>query len=195
MPSLPPPLRSGDPINSLVPWSVRVIDYLRAITVRPSATVSVSTTANGTILTAAKSATVRRYAAGQDPRLGFLVSIDVDGNVQVETGTAQAWGGVVKVYEAADLGPAVDGYIYAVLDLTVSPPEWRSDLEYGPMTNQNPDEEVWVPIAHIRNLAEQPEEEGEEEPPPVWAVTQLHWGNIVIPAATNVVDIQPHDSP
>lgn len=53
MPSLPPPLRSGDPIQAIVPWSQKVIDYLRAITVRPSNTVSVSTTANGTLLTAA----------------------------------------------------------------------------------------------------------------------------------------------
>ncbi len=53
MPSLPPPLRSGDPIQAIVPWAAQVIDYLRAITVRPSATVSVATTANGTLLTAA----------------------------------------------------------------------------------------------------------------------------------------------
>lgn len=29
-----------------------------------------------------------------------------------------------------------------------------------------------------------------EEPDPVWIVTQLHWGNIVIPATTNAVDVQ-----
>lgn len=197
MPSLPPPLRSGDPIHSLVPWAAKVIDYLRAITPRPSATVRIQTQANGTIFHAAAAASAGRSGSGPATRFGFLVSIDGDGHVQVETGTAQAWGGAVKVYEAADLGPAAEGYVYAVLDLTVGPPEWWSDLEYGPMTNQDPDEEVWVPIAHVRDLAERPEEaaEGEAEPDPVWAITQLHWGNIVIPATTNVVDIQPHDSP
>lgn len=204
MPSLPPPLRSGDPINTLVPWAARVIDYLRAITPRPSATVRIQTQANGTIFHAAAAASAGRSGSGPTPRFGFLVSIDGEGHVKVETGTAQAWGGAVKVYPADDLGEVAEGYVYARLDLETTPPSWDDDLIFDSMTGQDADTEVWVPIAHIRNAAKAPEEaaEGEEEPAggeeepaepdPVWIVTQLHWGNIVIPATTNAVDVQEH---
>lgn len=116
---------------------------------------------------------------GDNEVYGFQTWIDEDGHVQVAAGTAQAWGGAVKIYAAADLGAAAAGYVYAVLDLTAAPPEWADDLEFGPMTGQDPDEEVWVPIAAVAGSAA----DG-------WTVTQLHWGNIVIPAVTDAVDVQ-----
>jgi len=137
---------------------------------------------------------------------GFLVHVekvkvnnDEKDHVKVNLGTAQAWGGSVRVYNAADLGDAVDGYfVYAVLDLpeptSDDVPYWHLNLHYDEMEDQDPDEEIWVPIAYIENIAEDPPEpeEGEEpeEVPPVWRVTQLHWGNIVIPATVNAVDVQ-----
>lgn len=90
MPSLPPPLRSGDPINSLVPWSVRIIDYLRAITVRPSATVSVSTTANGTLLTAAGTKQNVRGASAESSLNQFRVSSTLDPDTAAAEAAAAA---------------------------------------------------------------------------------------------------------
>lgn len=118
-------------------------------------------------------------AAGTAGAVGFLVGVDGQRHVQVAPGTAQAFGGDVTVYDAADLGSAGSGgFVYAILDLTVDPVEWYSPLEYGPMTNQPVGEEMWVPIARI-------ERNGQE-----YTVTQLHWGNIVVPAVKNAVDVQ-----
>lgn len=113
---------------------------------------------------------------------GFAVWLAEDQNngtmrVHVKTGTAQFWGGEVKTYAEADVGAAAGGkYVYAVLNLSSG---WASALSYGNMTGQNADTEVWVPIAAITGNAN----DG-------FIVTQLHWGNIVIPRTTNVVDVQ-----
>lgn len=114
---------------------------------------------------------------------GFRTWVDSDGNVQVAAGTAQAWGGTVTSYPATThngLGAARNNYfVFAICDLTVSPPEWYTPLEYGQMTEQPAGEEIWIPIAKTTGSAQ----DG-------WTVTQLHWGNIVIPAIANVVDVQ-----
>ncbi len=112
---------------------------------------------------------------------GFKVWIGGDkskkNRVHVSAGTAQFWGGKVKTYDEAELGQAANGkYVYAVLNLSDG---WNSALSYGNMTGQNADKEVWVPIARISGNAN----DG-------FAVTQLHGGNIVIPAVTNAVDVQ-----
>lgn len=79
MPTLPQPLRTGDPITTIAPWSAKIIDYLRAITVKTSASVSVATTANGTTLTAAGQQTVRATSAESAPSLNqFLVTATLD---------------------------------------------------------------------------------------------------------------------
>ncbi len=69
---LPQPLQSGAALNTIAPWSRRIIDYLRAITVRPSATVNVATTANGTTLTAAAPARPVRAAAAVPDNNAFM---------------------------------------------------------------------------------------------------------------------------
>lgn len=90
MPSLPPPLRSGDPITTIAPWSVKVIDYLRAITVRPSATVSVSTTANGTLLSAAAAQPTVRRASAESSLNQFRVSAILDPDTAAAEAAASA---------------------------------------------------------------------------------------------------------
>lgn len=90
MPSLPPSLKSGDPIQSLVLWSEKIIDYLRAITVRPSATVSVSTTSNGTILTAATATQNVHGAAAESSLNQFLVSATLDPDTAAAEAAAAA---------------------------------------------------------------------------------------------------------
>lgn len=207
--ALPPPLRSGDPIQAIVPWAAKVIDYLRAITPRPSATVAIKTTANGTTLHAASPSRSVRSAAPAKFPFGFLVHIEKvsvnnveKDHVKVALGTAQAWGGEVKVYEAADLGVAKDGFVYAVLHLPFywdDVPYWDAVLHYDEMDDQDAEVETYVPIAYVENLAGDPPEpepgEEPEEAPPIWKVTQLHWGNIVIPATVNAVDVQENPMP
>lgn len=90
MPSLPPPLRSGDPITTIAPWSAKVIDYLRAITVRPSATVSVSTTANGTLLSAAAAQPTVRRASAESSLNQFRVSAILDPDTAAAEAAASA---------------------------------------------------------------------------------------------------------
>lgn len=119
--------------------------------------------------------------AGETVNYGFKVWIEVDEHenthVKVNAGTAQFWGGEVKAYAEADVGAAAGGkYVYAVLNLSSG---WASALSYGNMTGQNADTEVWVPIALVSGSSN----DG-------FTVTQLHWGNIVIPAVTNAVDVQ-----
>jgi hypothetical protein len=207
--ALPPPLRSGDPIQTIVPWAAKVIDYLRAITPRPSATVAIKTTANGTTLHAASPSRTVRATSAEFP-YGFLVHVEKvkvnnveKDHVKVALGTAKAWGGEVKVYEAADLGEAKDGYfVYAVLHLPFywdDVPYWDNALHFDEMEDQDAEMETWVPIAYVENLAEDPPEpetgEDPPEPTPIWVVTQLHWGNIVIPATVNAVDVQENPIP
>lgn len=112
---------------------------------------------------------------------GFVVWLAEDEHgtmrVHVKAGTAQFWGGAVKTYAEADLGAAVDGnYVFARLALAAG---WDDDLSYGDMDGQDADEEIFIPIA----LTTQDEDE-------IWNVVQMHWGNIVIPAVTNAVDVQ-----
>lgn len=111
---------------------------------------------------------------------GFKVWVDDQGHVQVAAGTAQIWGGAVKTYAAADLGAkGSGGHVYVVCDLTVSPPEWDNQFWYGDdLEDYNPDEELRVPIALVSVSNG------------VATVTQMHWGNIVVPATANVVDVQ-----
>ncbi len=117
--------------------------------------------------------------AGAIENYGFRVWVDDDGDVNVAAGTAQVWGGNVEAYSEQNLGAAHDGYyVYAYADLTIAPPEWES-IQYGPMTGQTQGEDLWIPIAKISGSSQ----DG-------WSVTQFHWGNIVVPAVANVVDIQ-----
>lgn len=118
-----------------------------------------------------------RAGDGDVGNYGFKTVVNGEGKVVVNTGTAQFWGGAVKVYQAADLGNAADGkFVYAILVLESG---WAESLAYNNMTGQNPDRAVWIPIAAISGNAN----DG-------FTVTQLHWGNIVIPRTTNVVDVQ-----
>ncbi|MBQ9344054.1 MAG: hypothetical protein IJT88_02430 [Kiritimatiellae bacterium] len=114
---------------------------------------------------------------------GFRVWVDSAGKVQVAAGTAQVWGGAVTAYAATTnngLGAAVNGhFVYAVCDLTVSPPEWYTPLEYDDMDQQPAGDQLWIPIAQTTGSSQAG-----------WTVTQLHWGNIVVPALANVVDVQ-----
>ncbi len=114
---------------------------------------------------------------------GFAVSVDSDNKVQVAAGTAQFWGGAVKPYAATSgdgLGNAADNnFVYAVLNISSEPPAWDNALSYGAMSGQDPDSEIWIPIAKTTGS----NNDG-------WTVTQLHWGNIVIPAVTTAVDVQ-----
>lgn len=108
-----------------------------------------------------------------------MVDDEEETHVVVATGTAQAWGLPVKVYSTADLGEVAAGFVYARLSLVSEPPAWDNALHFGSMTGQDPDEEIWVPIAEVSGSAS----DG-------WNLVQLHWGNIVIPAVTTAVDVQ-----
>lgn len=98
--SLPSPLRSGDPVSTVVPWSQKIIDYLRAITVRPSATVSVATTANGTLLTSAEPAQRSRGSSAILPLNQFKVTAkpysDLAGNIQQNRWKVEMLGGTAQ---------------------------------------------------------------------------------------------------
>ncbi len=115
---LPQPLQSGAPINAIAPWSRRIIDYLRAITVRPSATVSVSTTANGTLLSAAPPARTVRAAAAEPALNQFLVSCAPDPDY--ESGNAQG--------QEGDPPPAEGHWLVSVLGGT-------AQAMFGAITN------------------------------------------------------------
>jgi len=114
---------------------------------------------------------------------GFRVSVSETGHVLVKAGTAQVWGGSVKTYAEADLGTATNGhYVYAVCDLTERPPAWENALRYDEMDSQVAGDELFVPIAKTTVASG------------VCSVTQMHWGNIVVPALANVVDVQTEES-
>lgn len=96
MPTLPTSLKSDDTIKSIVPWSKEIIDYLRAITVRPSTTVKVSTTSNGTLLTAAGNST---KANGQYSYTGEF-ALFLDGStLKVSEGTVCVNGMPVEFHD------------------------------------------------------------------------------------------------
>jgi hypothetical protein len=68
MPSLPAKLNHGDSLKRLVPTINAIIEFVRAITPRPSATIGVSTTSSGTVLSARipeKTAALLPAAAGR----------------------------------------------------------------------------------------------------------------------------------
>lgn len=91
MPSLPPSLRAGDSIATIAPWSQKIVDYLRAITIRPSATVKVSTTANGTLLSAAAAQNDRATAAeGSLNQFRVSAVLDPDSAAAEEAAAAAA---------------------------------------------------------------------------------------------------------
>ena len=119
MPSLPQPLRSGDPITRLVPWSERIIAYLRAITVRPSATVKVATTANGTTLTAAgggKGKGQARASGGYVYTGEFAISLlESGGGVQVKNGEVCV-NGVRLTVEKQNIVISVTTSLYLVVN-------------------------------------------------------------------------------
>lgn len=90
MPTLPQPLRTGDPITTIAPWSAKIIDYLRAITVHSTPTVSVATTANGTTLTAVGAQQTVRRASADTSLNQFLVSATLDPDTAAAEAVAAA---------------------------------------------------------------------------------------------------------
>lgn len=121
--SLPSPLRSGDLLTALVPWSQRIVDYLRAITVRSSPTVSVSTTANGTTLTAASPAassasrsaiTPWAFEATATPELDANDELTGLYTVNILGGTAQATGGPTAVFPSLAAENVADGEFFYI---------------------------------------------------------------------------------
>lgn len=128
--TLPPPLRSGDPINTLVPWAANVIDYLRAITVRPSATVSVATTANGTLLTAAGKAGPARggYAyAGEFALFLDGTTLKVSKGTVFVNGNPVAFQDDITACSVANIGTGTIR-VYLCAYQTESPDEARSGM-------------------------------------------------------------------
>lgn len=120
---LPPPLRSGAHLTAIVPWSQAIIAYLRAITVRPSATVNVSTTANGTILSSASpSQPACSHSAKTSWAFEATATPEHDGNgapsgsyaVHILGGTAQAVGGATAVFPDHDFEDIADGEFFYV---------------------------------------------------------------------------------
>ncbi len=125
----PSPLRHGAPLSALVPWTQRIVAYLRAITPRPSATVSVSTTPNGTLLSAAPSQTLRATSASSSP-WAFEASATpekqtesegqdddpppVNYAVHIRGGTAQAVGGGTAVFPDHDFEHINDGEFFYI---------------------------------------------------------------------------------
>lgn len=99
------------------------------------------------------------------------------GSIHVAAGTAQVWGGTVKGYNATTFALGSGGWVYASCNLAADPPAWANALVYGNMANQTPTS-LWIPLAEVAVSSG------------VATVTQCHWGNIVVPALANVVDVQ-----
>ena len=124
MHSLPSPLRSGDPISAIAPWSAKIVDYLRAITLRHSATVNVATTANGTVLSvAAPPQTLRKASADTGPwafEATATPETDSQGDptgaytVKILGGTAQAVGGPPALFSHLSVEHVQDGEFFYI---------------------------------------------------------------------------------
>ena len=129
----PSPLRSGDPITAIAPWTQKIVAYLRAITVRPSATVNVSVTPNGTLLSAAPSQTSRASSAAASPWAFEATATPETDNqgtptgtyaVKVLGGTAQAIGGPTAIFPTLEVTDIADGeYFYIRFTL------WNDNFE------------------------------------------------------------------
>lgn len=119
-------------------------------------------------------------AGGVTTDYGFRVYVAGDGKLKIAAGAAQCFGGEVFAYDEAELANSVGngGWVYAVCHIDENPPEWDDDIQYDDMDGQHPDTELYVPIAKVEK------ESGNVK------ITQMHWGNIVVPAVANAVDIQ-----
>ena len=186
MPSLPPPLRSGDPITTIAPWSAKVIDYLRAITVRPSATVSVATTANGTLLSAA--AASRRKGDGGESyvydgefAISRTASIKPGGEGESDKEAFVVKGGTVCVngtrFTVERQQVAINsnsGFIYLVLKDVEECGEHNWEVE---IADDNSDAVAWIELGHYSRESDgETDGNGRPTTPGTYSVVQTYLG-------------------
>lgn len=218
----PSALKTGDPLTAIVPWTQKIVAYLRAITSRPSATVAVSITPNGTTFRV-KPAAVPRSSGGSvavPGNMAFLAEArtrEENGadvvEVKMRGGTAQGLFGGVQIFNttywtpnarAPELFDDYDDNCDDVESADISDGElfW---LEYDPEANAG---EHWT-IEHDTSLPQSAVAESDEESVHYFSfvtlfrvrltesgkgVVQNHFGAVVVPTATNVVDVQAVES-
>jgi len=193
MPSLPPPLRSGDPITTIAPWSAKIIAYHGAITPRPSASVSIQTLANGTTFRASATNPRNSPVAAEVPLNQFKVTVvpnpggteGKDWLVTVLGGTAQAmFGTITSVVGVNDAAVAIESgkrafvsLVYRIMDDGEYVHEFDAaiDIQVGTSAPQSTASLAYFPVAAV-------EADG--------TVLQGHLGAVYLASPMNVVDVE-----
>ena len=187
MPSLPPPLRSGDPIQAIVPWTEKIIDYLRAITPRPSATVTIQTTANGTTFHAAPAASRRKGDGGEsyvydgEFAISRTASIKLGGEGESDKEAFFVKGGTVCVngtrFTVERQQVAINsnsGFIYLVLKDVEECGEHNWEVE---ICDDYSDAIAWIELGQFSRVqAGETDEHGNPVTPGTYSVLQTYLG-------------------
>jgi len=195
----PSALKTGDPLTAIVPWTQKIVAYLRAITPRPSATVNVSVTPNGTLLSAAPSQTSRATSAA-DTQMAFTAYASPvyakDGetidyvNLTMLGGPVQGLFGDITFIETTDFDRSkhIHDLEYFWLEFDPQTKTWslEHDLDAPQAANtEDPNDPLYFTIVPLFRV-----EVGRTRS----NVVQYHHGAVFVPTATNAVEIQPHSA-
>lgn len=200
--NLPNEIPHGLPVSDLTQAVNQLIRYVRSITPRPSATVSVSTLSNGTTFR------VNEARGGGGGRGGglvvqelnqFKVTTDPEGDppttdwfISVNGGTAQAMFGTITSVAGINgpeeagysISPGTRAFVSLVYRITLSNGdvahyfEDELDIHVGSNPPQNTSDTFYFPVAIV-------ESDG--------TVLQGHLGAVYLARPTNVVELNPEE--